>query len=113
MPYVTIYTNVNSENGKDVAEEVSSLTAKILSKPESYVITNVVYNPNMSFGGSADNKGALIELKSIGLGDKDRFVAEITTLMANKLQISNKQYIAISLMDIPAAFTACAGHTFG
>ena len=113
MPYLTIYTNVNSEQGKSIAEETSALAAKILSKPESYVVTNFVYNPNMSFGGSANNKGALVELKSIGLNNKDKFVTEITDLLEKQLQISNRQYIAITLTDAPAMYTACAGHTFG
>ena len=77
------------------------------------VVTNFIYNPNMAFGGSHQNKGALVELKSIGLGDKDRFVAELTALLAARLNISNTQYIAMALIDAPAAYTACAGNTFG
>lgn len=113
MPYLTVYTNVELKNGNGVAEEASHLTAKILRKPESYVVTNVIYNPNMAFGGSHTNKGALVELKSIGLGDKDKFVAEITDLLAELLGIENTQYVAIALIDAPAAYTACAGRTFG
>lgn len=113
MPYLTVYTNVELKDGQKIAEEASSLTAKILHKPESYVVTNFIYNPNMAFGGSHQNKGALVELKSIGLGDKDRFVAELTDLLAAHLNISNTQYIAMALIDAPAAYTACAGNTFG
>ena len=113
MPYLTVYTNVELKDGAKIAEEASALTAHILHKPESYVVTNIVHNPNMAFGGSHSNKGALVELKSIGLGDKDKYVAEITKLLANRLNISNTQYIAIALIDAPAAYTACGGSTFG
>ena len=113
MPYLTVYTNVEIQNGAEVAEKASALTANILRKPESYVVTNIIYNPNMAFGGNHQNKGALVELKSIGLGDKDKYVAEITDLLATELKVSNKQYIAIALTDAPAAYTACAGRTFG
>lgn len=113
MPYLTVYTNVELNEGSKIAEESSALTARILHKPESYVVTNFIYNANMAFGGSHQNKGALVELKSIGLGDKDRFVAELTALLAARLNISNTQYIAMALIDAPAAYTACAGNTFG
>ncbi len=112
MPYLTVYTNQELKEGKKIAAEASALTAKILHKPESYVVTNIIYNPNMVFGGNENNKGALIELKSIGLGDKDKFVAELTNLLARHLQISNTQYIAIALTDAPAIYTACGGETF-
>jgi len=113
MPYLTVYTNVELKDGHKIAEDASHLTAEILRKPESYVVTNIIYNPNMAFGGSHNNKGALVELKSIGLGNKDKYVAEITDLLADRLGISNTQYIAIALIDAPAAYTACAGSTFG
>jgi len=113
MPYLTVYTNVELKNGKELAEATSSLTAEILGKPEGYVVTNMVYNPNMCFGGSANNKGALVELKSIGLGNKDKYVASLTELLAKELNIANTKYIAIALIDAPAIYTACGGHTFG
>ena len=113
MPYLTVYTNQELKEGAKIAEEASALTAKILHKPESYVVTNIIHNDSMAFGGSHQNKGALIELKSIGLGDKDRFVAEITNFLAERLNISNTQYIAIALIDAPAPYTACNGRTFG
>lgn len=112
MPYLTIYTNSKPEDDVALAEETSSLTASLLSKPESYVVTNVIYNPAMAFGGSCKNKGALVELKSIGLGNKDKFVAEMTAFLAQKLQINQPRYIAMALTDAPAAYTACNGQTF-
>ena len=67
MPYLTVYTNVEFKNGAALAEEASELTARVLGKPVGYVVANFIYNPNMAFGGSAAAKGALAELKSIGL----------------------------------------------
>lgn len=112
MPYLTIYTNSKFDNGEQIAQEASALTAKVLSKPESYVVTNIIYNANMSFGGSHQNKGALVELKSIGLGAKDKFVAEMTAFLTTHLNINNEHYIAMTLVDAPAAYTACGGSTF-
>jgi phenylpyruvate tautomerase PptA (4-oxalocrotonate tautomerase family) len=112
MPYLTIYTNVKFDNGEKIAQEASALTAKVLSKPESYVVTNIVYNENMAFGGKQQNKGALVDLKSIGLGAKDKFVSEMTAFLATRLNINNEQYIVMALTDAPAAYTACGGSTF-
>ena len=113
MPYLTIYTNVETKNTTVLVEQAAELTASVLHKPIAYVVTNLIYNKAMSFGGSVENKGALVELKSIGLGDKDRFVAEMTSFLAENLQISHTQNIAIALTDAPAAYTGCAGRTFG
>ena len=112
MPYLTVYTNAKFNNGVQIAEEASKLTAKVLGKPESYVVTNIIYNENMAFGGSNQNKGALVELKSIGLGAKDKFVAEMTDFLSEHLNISKTQYIAIAMTDAPAVYTACNGSTF-
>ncbi len=113
MPYLTVYTNAELKNGAELAEKASELTAQVLHKPIGYVVTNIIHNPAMAHGGSSQNKGALIELKSIGLGDKDKVVAELTTFFAKELNISNLQYINISLIDCPAAYTAASGRTFG
>lgn len=113
MPYLTVYTNAEMSNGAALAEKAAELTAKVLHKPVSYVVTNFIYNQAMAFGGKSQNKGALVELKSIGLGDKDKFVSEITSLLSSELNIPDTSNIAVALTDSPAAYTACAGRTFG
>ena len=110
MPYLTVYTNVEFKNGAALAEEASELTARVLGKPVGYVVANFIYNPNMAFGGSAAAKGALAELKSIGLGGKDAFIGELTAFLAAHLEERN---INIALVDSPAAQTACNGKAFG
>ena len=113
MPYLTIHTNVNFSDGQSIAEESSELTSRILHKPLSYIASDVLYNPNMAFGGKCSNKGALVELKSIGLGDKDLFVSELTKYLAQKLFIEDINNINIALIDSPATQTASGGKTFG
>lgn len=113
MPYLTVYTNAEVNDLPKIAEEASKLVADILHKPINYVVSNIIYNQAMAHGGSSKNKGALIELKSIGLGDKDKLVLELTNFFADSLGISDTQYINISLIDCPAAYTASAGRTFG
>lgn len=113
MPYLTVYTNAEIQNGATLAEKASAVVAETSHKPISYVVANIIHNPLMAHGGSSQNKGALIELKSIGLGDKDKLVSNLTSFFAKELGITNQQYINISLIDCPASYTASAGRTFG
>ena len=113
MPYLTVYTNAEVKNGEKLAEKASEFVAETLHKPISYVVANIVYNPSMAHGGSSQNKGALIELKSIGFNNKDTLIKELTNFFAKELEIENQQYINISLTDIPAAYTAASGRAFG
>lgn len=113
MPYLTVYTNAEIKNGEELAEKASTLVAELLHKPINYVVANIVHNSMMAHGGSSQNKGALIELKSIGLNNKDKLVSTLTLFFAEELAITNPQYINISLIDCPAAYTASAGRTFG
>ena len=113
MPFLTVYTNAEIKDGKKLAEKVSALTADVLGKPISYVVANVVYNTNMAFGGSHANKGALAELLSIGLGNKDILVEALTNLLEAELGIDDTNNISISLNNAPASQVASGGRTFG
>lgn len=113
MPYLTVYTNAEVRNGAELAEKASVVVAETLHKPINYVVANIIHNPAMAHGGSSQNKGALIEVKSIGLGDKDKLITELTNFFAKELNINTPQYINISLTDIPAAYTAASGRSFG
>lgn len=113
MPYLTVYTNAEINKEHELAEKASALTAELLHKPVNYVVVNVIHNKAMASGGSCQNKGALIELQSIGLGDKDRIVTELTSFFARELNIANGRYINIVLEDCSAAYVASNGRTFG
>lgn len=113
MPYLTVYTNKKPVNSGALAEKASILVASTLHKPVHYVVTNIVYNEVMAFGGGVQNHGALIELKSIGLGDKNKVVTELTDFFAQELNITDIHYINITLTDCSAELTASAGQTFG
>ena len=113
MPYLTVYTNVDFNNSKALVEDSAKLVSIVLGKPVNYVVTNFVYNPNMSFAGSCDIKGALVDVLSIGFNDKDKFVADLTDFLSQRLGISNHSNINISLNNAPASNVASNGVTFG
>ncbi|MBR5598751.1 MAG: hypothetical protein IKW39_01790 [Alphaproteobacteria bacterium] len=113
MPFLTIYTNAENSDNAKLAEEASVLVANVLHKPINYVVTNVIYNSSMAFGGSANQKGALVELLSIGFNNKDKLVEDLTDFLIEKLNIAKAENINISLNDASASLVASAGRTFG
>lgn len=113
MPYLTVYTNVDFNNSKELVEDSAKLVSIVLGKPINYVVTNFIYNPNMSFAGSCEVKGALVDVLSIGFGNKDKFVADLTDFLSQRLGILDTSNINISLNDAPASKVASRGVTFG
>ena len=67
MPYLKIQTNQNLplEGTRNLAKKASALVARLLGKPESYVMTSVENTPAMTFAGTEEPL-AFLELKSIG-----------------------------------------------
>ena len=72
MPFLIVHTNakLKDNNPEQFVEDAANLVAQELHKPISYVVASYDYNAAMSFGGSAQKHGALVEMKSIGFGDK-------------------------------------------
>ena len=112
MPYLTVYTNVDFDNSKQLVEDSAKLVS-ILGKPINYVVTKFIYNSNMSFKGSVDNKGALVDILSIGFNNKDKLVADLTSFLSQRLNIADTSNINISLNDASASNVASRGITFG
>ena len=111
MPFLTVYYNSNVKNEK-FAEEAAELVAKQLCKPIRYVVVNVINNPDMAFEGSVNNKGALVEMQSIGFGDKTSLVRALTDLIVEKLQVE-RGLVNIHLLDMPASTVAIGGNLLG
>ncbi len=111
MPFLTVYYNSDVKNEK-FAEEAAELVAKQLCKPIRYVVVNVINNPDMAFEGSVNNKGALVEMQSIGFGDKSGLARLLTDLIAEKLQVE-RNLVNIHLSDMPASTVAIGGNLLG
>jgi phenylpyruvate tautomerase len=68
MPLVTVYTSVEppaDEKLNRLRRDLSSTTARLIGKSESYVMTCLVPSAHLTFGGSFD-PSCLVEVKSIG-----------------------------------------------
>ena len=111
MPFLTVYYNSDIKDDNFV-KEAAELVANQLSKPIRYVVVNGVNNPNMAFNGSVNNKGALVEMQSIGFGDKNTLVKSLTDLIVEKLQVE-RGLVNIHLVDMPANTVAIGGNLLG
>jgi phenylpyruvate tautomerase len=52
MPTLTLTTNVAPQDEKSFIQNLSSFAAKALSKPEQYIVINLVNNPLLYFNRS-------------------------------------------------------------
>lgn len=66
MPLLTIKTNTRIDNKKDLALTASKKVAEILTKPESYVMIDVMPEQTLIFAGN-DEPAAFLALKSLSL----------------------------------------------
>ena len=111
MPFLTIYTNAGAGNDA-VVSDAAELVAKSLSKPLRYVVINLQYNPMMAFDGSVQNKGALLEMKSIGFNNKTALASALTDFVVERLG-AERGLVNIEFVDMPANTVAIGGSLLG
>lgn len=90
MPLLEISTNTIVDNSMDIAEQASALTAKILGKPESYVMVKIQAEQTLIFAGS-NEPAAHVKLKSLGLPEDKttHFSTSICAFIGEKLGINS------------------------
>ena len=106
MPLLTLTTNLKIEDKTGVCQSLSSHTAEILGKPESYVMVILQDSHTMSFAGN-DQPAAFVELKSLGLPEAD--TPGLSQSLCHRID---------DLLDIPAnriyiEFASPARHMWG
>ena len=103
MPYLKISTNLSmSEIEKnEFLKQASDTVSQLLSKPERYVFVEIASGQNLSMSGSAE-PAAYVELKSIGLPEKDTagFSADLCDFLKQALGIDPER-IYIEFINIP------------
>ncbi|KAG6745332.1 hypothetical protein POTOM_051987 [Populus tomentosa] len=91
MPCLNISTNVNLDgvNTSAILSEASSQVAKIIKKPESYVMIVLKGSVPISFGGT-EQPAAYGELVSVGGLNSDvnkKLSSAIATILESKLSV--------------------------
>ncbi len=115
MPYLKLRTNksITKEQSTKLLPELSSLLAKEVGKPESYVLVELEGDKEMIFSANYDDL-AYLECKSIGLNSDQAksLSASISQVLEAKLQIpSSRVYIEFS--NCPPDYWGWNGSTFG
>jgi phenylpyruvate tautomerase len=117
MPLATVYTSAEppaEEKATALLQNLSSTTARLLGKPEAYVMTCLVPRTFMTFAGSFD-PSCLVEIKSIGGLGGDR-AKQLTEAVCKLVHVAlgvptNRIYIVFA--DVPAPLWGFDGKTFG
>ncbi|WP_456418124.1 phenylpyruvate tautomerase MIF-related protein [Thiolapillus sp.] len=100
MPLLTLTTNqlLSPAQKSALPAALSAETARLLGKPESYVMVIVQDKQMMTMGGAAD-AAAYLQLKSLGLpeGDTEALSAALCDLVSSTLDIpADRIYIEFS-----------------
>jgi len=114
MPLLKIQTNQELDPGRraELAKQASSQVARMLGKPERYVMVALEYNPDMLFAGD-NGPLAYLELKSIGLpGERTGdFSSTLCALVEQALEVPRDR-IYIEFADAARSMWGWNGGTF-
>lgn len=106
MPLLIIKTNCNINDKISIATDASKQVAKILAKPESYVMVNIEDKQTLVFAGN-DQPAAYLELKSLGLPESQ--TAEISSSLCSFLN----ENLGIDSARIYIEFSNAERHMWG
>lgn len=113
MPYVTIDTNAKIKASDAMLEELVDIVSETLGKPKVYIIAKINTSKDMICGDNIENIGALIEMKSVGFGDKKVLLTQRLTEFVKQHLGAEGKYVGIHLVDMPAANVAHNGTLLG
>lgn len=98
MPYLSVQTNTAIADEAALLSRLSAQVARLLGKPESYVMLHIESDAAMLFAGSAEPL-AYVQLKSLGLPQAETaaFSAVLCSLLNDELGIDVERiYIEFS-----------------
>ena len=112
MPFIQINTSSKSVVDNDLLQkEVSKAVADLTGKPESYVMTMIQSDSQMTFAGS-DEPCCFIKLQSIGSLNPSSMSKSLCELIASKTNIDPDR-IYIEFTDVKASNWGFNSSTFG
>ncbi len=113
MPLLTICCNTNIEEPLILALEASKLTARLLTKPENYVMVKVEPAQALCFAGNFE-PAAHLQLKSPGLPQSDttHLSSALCEFIEEKLNIQSGR-IYIEFVSPERTMWGWDKHTFG
>ncbi|PIN08869.1 Macrophage migration inhibitory factor [Handroanthus impetiginosus] len=114
MPTLNLFTNVPVDGvvASDILKDATKAVAKIIGKPESYVMILVNGGVPISFGGT-EEPAAYGELISIGGLDPSvnaKLSATIAEILQTKLSVESSRFY-IKFYDVQRPFVGFNGST--
>jgi phenylpyruvate tautomerase PptA (4-oxalocrotonate tautomerase family) len=117
MPVLTLLTSAEppqQEKSDALLRDLSASVARVLAKPESYVMTCLEPRSRMTFGGSFE-PACLAEIKSIGGLTREtatRLTEVVCKHVHEALGVPPRRTFVV-LTDVPAHLWGFDGHTLG
>ncbi|MBN2362488.1 MAG: hypothetical protein JXR83_23750 [Deltaproteobacteria bacterium] len=115
MPLVKLHTSVDvpEEVRAEILKRLSSIAAKTIGKPESYVMTVFEQEP-ICMGGEVA-PAAFVDVRSIGGLNRNvnqRIAQQVCELLDHQLKIPGSR-IYFNFIDVPATHWGWDSSTFG
>jgi phenylpyruvate tautomerase PptA (4-oxalocrotonate tautomerase family) len=114
MPYLKIQTNLplTKKAERTIMKSASSLVARELEKPESFVMIAVQPDTSMLFAGS-DDPVAFLELKSVGLpGIKTKKLSQVLCALIEEHLGIAKDRVYVKFIDVQHSMWGWKGDVF-
>jgi len=115
MPSLSISTNVSLDgfNTSEILSETSKNVAKIIGKPEAYVMVQLKGSVAISFGGTEEPAayGELVSIGGLGSDTNKKLSSAIANVLETKLGVSKSRFY-IKFYDVKRSDFGWNGTTF-
>ncbi|XWS52281.1 hypothetical protein CRYUN_Cryun11dG0054800 [Craigia yunnanensis] len=115
MPTLNLYTNVpvDAVTISDILKDATKAVAKIIGKPESYVMILVNGGVPMAFSGTEAPAayGELISIGGLGPSVNGKLSSTLADILQTKLSIDSSRFY-IKFYDVQRSFFGFNGSTF-
>ncbi|XP_073149381.1 uncharacterized protein [Henckelia pumila] len=115
MPSLNLYVNapVDAVVASDILKDATKAVAKIIGKPESYVMIMLNGGVPISFSGTEEPAayGELTSIGGLGSSVNGKLSATIAEILETKLSIDSSRFY-IKFYDVKGSFFGFNGSTF-
>ncbi|GAV84245.1 MIF domain-containing protein [Cephalotus follicularis] len=115
MPTLNLYTNVpvDAVTASDILKDATKIVAKIIGKPESYVMILLNGGVPIAFAGTEGPAayGELISIGGLGPSVNGKLSSTIAEILETKLSIDSSRFY-IKFYDVQRSFFGFNGSTF-
>ncbi|XP_057842244.1 uncharacterized protein LOC131051673 isoform X2 [Cryptomeria japonica] len=115
MPTLNLSTNVPVDGvvSSDILKDCSKTVARVIGKPESYVMVLLKGGVPISFGGTEEPAayGELVSIGGLGPSVNGKISAAIADILESKLSVDKSRFY-IKFYDVQGSYFGFRGSTF-